>query len=209
MVEGRSYLPKAVIGQPAPYFEAMSWDTNKFRRVSLSDYTGKYLVLFFYPHDFTFVCPTEIREYNAAADKFAQENGCAVVACSCDSQFVHREWTMKATSDGGLGPMTIPMLADITHQISKDYGVYIETGPDAGAPLRGTFIISDKGILRAITINDLPVGRNVEETLRLVQAFQFSDMYGEVCPQSWQPGDATMVPDHDSEKLAEFWKETA
>lgn len=116
---------------------------------------------------------------------------------------------MKSTDQGGLGPMQIPMLSDITKQISKDYGVYIEQGPDAGVALRGTFIISDKGILRSIMINDLPVGRNVDETLRLVQAFQFSDMYGEVCPQSWQPGQPTMVPDHESEKTADFFKSTA
>ena len=114
MVEGRSYVPKAMIGLSAPDFEAMAWDTNRFRRVKLSDYAGKYVVLFFYPLDFTFVCPTEIREYNQASEKFGQENGCAVLACSCDSQFSHREWTMKPTAEGGLGPMQIPMLADMT-----------------------------------------------------------------------------------------------
>ena len=103
--------------------------------------------------------------------------------------------------------MQIPILADITKQIGKDSGVYLDHSSDEGVHLRGTFIIDREGILRHISINDLPVGRNSKEILRLVKAFQYTDVYGEVCPESWQPGHATMVPDHDSDKLADFWKQ--
>jgi alkyl hydroperoxide reductase subunit AhpC len=185
----------------------MAWDNGRFKKVSLADYRGKYVVLFFWPLDFTFVCPTEIIEYGDAAPRFAEENGCVVLGCSIDSHFVHREWTLKSRDEGGLGAMQIPLVSDITKQISKDYGVLIDSGNDAGVALRGTFIIDDKGNLRHMTVNDLPVGRNVNETLRLVQAFQYSDQFGEVCPSSWTPGAKTMVPDHDSEKLQEFWRD--
>ena len=103
--------------------------------------------------------------------------------------------------------MKIPMVSDLNKQISKDYGCLIEDGDDAGVSFRATYIIDTEGVLRQITMNDLSVGRNVDETLRLVQAFQFSDEHGEVCPVSWKPGKATMVPDHESKKLAQFWED--
>ena len=103
--------------------------------------------------------------------------------------------------------MQIPMLSDLSKKISKDYGCLIEEGEDAGVAMRATYIIDDKGILRQITMNDLPVGRNIDEILRLVQAFQFTDEHGEVCPAKWKPGKATMVPDHSSEKLTRFWQD--
>ena len=104
--------------------------------------------------------------------------------------------------------MTIPMVSDLTKEISKEYGVLIEDGDDMGVAFRGTFIIDPEGVLRQYSINDLPVGRNVDETLRLVKAFQYVDEHGEVCPSGWKPGAATMVPDHDSDKLAAFWSQT-
>ena len=140
---------------------------------------GKYVVLFFWPLDFTFVCPTEIVQYSDAAKRF-REIGAEVIGASIDSHFTHMEYTKK---DGCL----------------------IEDGDDAGIAFRATYIIDDKGIVRHICISDLPVGRNVEETLRLVQAFQYSDKYGEVCPASWTPGAATMKPS-DEAQLAAFWE---
>uniref|UniRef100_A0A6V2QIJ5 thioredoxin-dependent peroxiredoxin n=1 Tax=Heterosigma akashiwo TaxID=2829 RepID=A0A6V2QIJ5_HETAK len=167
---------------------------GQFGSVSLSDYRGKYVVLFFYPLDFTFVCPTEICAFSDAADRFAAED-VQVLACSVDSKFSHLAWTQKPRAKGGLGPMQIPLLADITKQIAKDYGVLIEEGADAGIALRGLFIIAPDGTLRQSTINDLPVGRNVDEVLRLVQAFKFTDEHGEVCPAGWRKGARSMKAD--------------
>ena len=164
---------------------------KEFKTVSLDDYKGKWVVLFFYPLDFTFVCPTEIIAYSERSDEFRQA-GAEVIGCSVDSQFSHLAWINTARKEGGLGEMKIPLLADITKSISRDYGVLIEEG---GVALRGTFIIDPKGILRQITINDLPVGRNVDETLRLLEATQFADKYGEVCPAGWQKGGKSMIPD--------------
>merc|ERR1711920_979627 len=130
--------------------------------------------------------------------------GCQVIGCSIDSHFVHAEWTKKPKNKGGLGPMGIPMVSDMTKQISKDYGCLIEDGDDAGVSFRATYIIDTRGILRHSTISDLPVGRNAQETLRLVKAFQFADEHGEVCPSGWEPGKATMVPDHDRKELSQF-----
>ena len=196
---------RAIIRKPAPKFKAMAWHEKKFQEVSLDDYRGKYVVLFFWPLDFTFVCPTEVCQFSDKADEFA-EIGCQVIGVSIDSHFVHAEWTKKPRNKGGLGPMKIPMLADVSKQISRDYGCLIEDGSDAGVAFRATYIIDKEGVLRQISMNDLPVGRNVDETLRLVQAFQFADEHGEVCPSNWKPGKATMVPNHDSDKLAKFWE---
>ena len=193
----------AKITAPAPSFSGMAWADSTFKQISLSDYAGKYVVLFFYPLDFTFVCPTEICAFNDAAGKFKDTNA-ELIACSVDSHFTHMEYTKKPRAEGGLGDMQIPMLSDLTKEISKDYGVLT---PNGAISFRGTFIIDDKGILRHSSINDLPVGRNPDETLRLVQAFQYVDKHGEVCPANWQPGKATMDPNPESPKLKKFWKE--
>jgi len=181
---------KAFIGKPAPEFTAEAVVDNDFKKVSLSDYKGKYVVLFFYPLDFTFVCPTEIIAFSDRSEEFAKI-GAQLLACSTDSKFSHFAWIQQPRKQGGLGEMKIPMLGDTNHQISRDYGVLIE---EQGIAFRGLFIIDPKGILRQITINDLPVGRSVDETLRLVQAFQYTDKHGEVCPANWQPGKATIKP---------------
>lgn len=193
---------KARITLPAPEFSGMAWADNTFKKVSLSDYAGKYVVLFFYPLDFTFVCPTEICAFNDASKHFSSTNA-QLIACSVDSHFTHMEYTKKARADGGIGPMDIPMLSDLTKSISKDYGVLT---PDGAISFRGTFIIDNKGVLRHSSINDLPVGRNPEETLRLVQAFQHVDEHGEVCPANWAPGKKAMDANHTSEKTKNFWK---
>ncbi|KAG8510087.1 Peroxiredoxin-4, partial [Galemys pyrenaicus] len=203
------HLSKAKISKPAPYWEGTAVINGEFKELKLTDYRGKYLVFFFYPLDFTFVCPTEIIAFGDRIEEFRSINA-EVVACSVDSQFTHLAWSVSYTciyrgnngfllkfgqttltmintprKQGGLGSLKIPLLSDLTHQISKDYGVYLE---DSGHTLRGLFIIDDKGVLRQITLNDLPVGRSVDETLRLVQAFQYTDKHGEVCPAGWKPG---------------------
>uniref|UniRef100_A0A5F9DD95 thioredoxin-dependent peroxiredoxin n=1 Tax=Oryctolagus cuniculus TaxID=9986 RepID=A0A5F9DD95_RABIT len=182
------HLSKAKISKPAPYWEGTAVINGEFKELKLTDYRGKYLVFFFYPLDFTFVCPTEIIAFGDRIEEFRSINT-EVVACSVDSQFTHLAWINTPRRQGGLGPIKIPLLSDLTHQISKDYGVYLE---DSGHTLRGLFIIDDKGVLRQITLNDLPVGRSVDETLRLVQAFQYTDKHGEVCPAGWKPGSETV-----------------
>ena len=167
---------------------------KEIKPISLSDYAGKYLVLFYYPLDFTFVCPTEIIAYSEAAEKFKAIN-CEVVAASCDNKFTHLAWVNTPRSEGGLGEMQIPILADFTKEIAASYGCLIDEGEDKGVPLRALYIISDKGVVRHMTFNDLPVGRNVDETLRLVEAYQYTDVHGEVCPAGWKRGDPTMKDD--------------
>ncbi|XP_064416805.1 peroxiredoxin-2 [Latimeria chalumnae] len=180
----------ARIGKPAPEFQATAVVNGDFKEIKLSDYRGKYVVLFFYPLDFTFVCPTEIISFSEAAEKF-QKNNCQIIGASVDSQFCHLAWINTPRKLGGLENLKIPLLADLSHSISKDYGVLKE---DEGIAYRGLFVIDNKGILRQITINDLPVGRSVDETFRLVQAFQFFDQHGEVCPANWKPGSLTIKP---------------
>ncbi|XP_058864122.1 peroxiredoxin-1-like isoform X1 [Acipenser ruthenus] len=186
----------AKIGKPAPHFEATAVVDGQFKDIKLSDYRGKYVVFFFYPLDFTFVCPTEITAFSDRVSDFKKIN-CEVIAASTDSQFSHLAWINTPRKQGGLGSMKIPLLADLSQSISRDYGVLKE---DEGIAYRGLFVIDDKGILRQITVNDLPVGRSVDETLRLVQAFQFSDQHGEVCPAGWKPGSDTIVPNVEKSK---------
>ncbi|XP_062501632.1 peroxiredoxin-2-like [Corticium candelabrum] len=193
---------KAQISKAAPDFDGTAVVNGEFKEVKLSDFRGKYLVFFFYPLDFTFVCPTEIVAFSDRIAEFKKINT-EVVACSVDSPFTHLAWINTPRKEGGLGHVNIPILSDLTHQISKDYGVLLE---NEGHTLRGLFIIDDKGILRQITMNDLPVGRSVDETLRLVQAFQYTDSHGEVCPAGWKPGSDTIVPDPTS-KLQYFKKQ--
>ncbi|XP_023019454.2 peroxiredoxin 2 [Leptinotarsa decemlineata] len=183
-------MPVPSLQKPAPAFKGTAVVDGLFKDISLEDYKGKYVVLFFYPLDFTFVCPTEIIAFSDRFDEFDKINT-AVIACSTDSQFSHLAWINTPRKQGGIGDMKIPVLADKSGAISKDYGVLDE---ESGIPFRGLFIIDGKGILRQITINDLPVGRSVDETLRLVQAFQFTDEHGEVCPAGWKPGGKTLKP---------------
>jgi alkyl hydroperoxide reductase subunit AhpC len=181
---------KAFIGKPAPDFRASALIDGDFKEVSLADYRGKYVVFFFYPNDFTFVCPTELVAFSDRSDEFKQI-GTVLLAVSTSSVFTHLAWTQQERKVGGLGQMRIPLLADKSHHISRDYGVLNEA---AGVAYRGLFIIDGKGILRQITINDMPVGRSVDETLRLVQAFKYTDEHGEVCPADWKPGKASINP---------------
>ncbi|XP_020795219.2 peroxiredoxin-1 isoform X2 [Boleophthalmus pectinirostris] len=218
---------KAQIGKLAPDFIAKAvMPDMDFKDIKLSDYRGKYVVFFFYPLDFTFVCPTEIIAFSDAADEFRKID-CEVIAASTDSHFSHFAWCNTPRKQGGLGAMKIPLVSDTRRTISTDYGVlkedegiayrfctsayitYIELLCHYNSAwelivfyvcFRGLFIIDTKGILRQITINDIPVGRSVDETLRLVQAFQFTDKYGEVCPAGWKPGSDTIKPDIQKSK---------
>ncbi|CAJ1004793.1 putative AhpC/TSA family/Redoxin/C-terminal domain of 1-Cys peroxiredoxin [Leishmania naiffi] len=176
----------ARMNEPAPAFDETALMPNgSFKKVNLASYKGKWVVLFFYPLDFSFVCPTEIIQFSDNIKRF-NDLDCEVMSCSMDSEYAHLQWTMQERKKGGLGPMEIPMLADKTKSISRSYGVLDEK---RGVAYRGLFIIDPKGILRQITINDMPVGRNVEEVLRLLEALQFVEKHGEVCPANWKKGD--------------------
>ncbi|KAK7018344.1 peroxiredoxin [Favolaschia claudopus] len=182
----------ALVQRPAPVFKAPTVVDGLFEDVSLSDYLGQWVVLLFYPMDFTFVCPTEILAFNDALPALKEINT-VVLGISTDSQFSHLAWSTQPRKQGGLGPdLKLPLVADRNMKISRDYGVLLE---DEGIALRGLFIIDPKGILRQITVNDLPVGRSVEETTRLIKAFQFTDQYGEVCPANWTEGGKTIKAD--------------
>ena len=181
-----------LVGGRAPDFTAPAVVNGEFKDVSLGDFKGKWKVMLFYPLDFTFVCPTEITAYNDAAPRF-RELGCEVMALSTDSQFSHLAWVSQARSEGGLGKeTTMPLIADFNKTIARDYEVLVE---DEGVALRGLFLIDPDDCIQHATINNLPVGRNVEETLRLLEGYQFSAKHGEVCPANWKRGDDTMKPD--------------
>uniref|UniRef100_A0A803VSI9 Thioredoxin-dependent peroxide reductase, mitochondrial n=1 Tax=Ficedula albicollis TaxID=59894 RepID=A0A803VSI9_FICAL len=186
----------AAVTQHAPAFKGTAVVNGEFKELSLDDFKGRYLVLFFYPLDFTFVCPTEIVAFSNKANEFRDVN-CDVVAVSVDSHFTHLAWINTPRKSGGLGKMNIPVLSDLTKKISRDYGVLLE-GP--GIALRGLFIIDPNGIIKHLSINDLPVGRSVDETLRLVKAFQFVETHGEVCPANWTPNSPTIKPSPEGSK---------
>ncbi len=178
------------VTSPAPDFTAEAVIGSEFKDIKLSQYKGKWVVLFFYPLDFTFVCPTEIVEYDAKLDE-SQKIGAEVIGVSIDSTFSHLAWKKTPRKEGGIGDIKYPLVSDITKQISRDFGVLL----DSGVALRGTFIIDPQGIIRQATVNDLPVGRNIDEAIRLVKAFQFNEKHGEVCPANWNEGGKTMTPD--------------
>eukprot|EP01103_Thecamoeba_quadrilineata_P005723 TRINITY_DN15491_c0_g1_i1.p1 TRINITY_DN15491_c0_g1~~TRINITY_DN15491_c0_g1_i1.p1 ORF type:complete len:199 (-),score=48.28 TRINITY_DN15491_c0_g1_i1:27-623(-) len=186
-----------VVGKQAPDFTVDAVVGKVFESISLKQYRGKYVVLFFYPLDFTFVCPSEILAFSDRAKEFEALNT-VLLGASVDSKYAHLAWVNTPRKEGGLGgALNFPLLSDLTQKVSRDYGVLIE---EAGHTLRGLFIISDKGIVRHVTLNDPPVGRSVDETLRLVQAFKHVDEHGEVCPINWKPGSATIKPDPEKSK---------
>ncbi|KAH9245105.1 hypothetical protein BASA81_017442 [Batrachochytrium salamandrivorans] len=172
----------ATVQHKAPAFSAQALVDGAFKEVHLDQYKV------------TFVCPTEIIAFSDRIEEF-KKIGAEVVAASVDSHFSHLAWTKQPRSEGGLGEMKIPILADITKTISRDYGVLVEDGPDAGVALRGTFIIDPKQNVRAIQINDLPIGRSVDEILRLLDALQFHEKHGDVCPVGWKKGAQSMKAD--------------
>lgn len=148
----------------------------------------KYGLVFFYPLDFTFVCPSELIALDHAIDKFKSRN-VEVIGVSIDSQFTHNAWRNTPVGKGGIGPVKYILAADVSHTICRSYGV---EHPEAGVALRGAFVIDRQGVVRAQIVNDLPLGRNIEEILRLVDALQFHEEHGEVCPANWSKGDVGM-----------------
>ncbi|MEN9722041.1 MAG: hypothetical protein RJB38_27 [Pseudomonadota bacterium] len=167
------------VGSLAPEFKAMAYQSGQFKEVSQKDFHGKWVCLFFYPLDFTFVCPTEIRAFAAKELEF-KELGCQIVACSTDSEFSHRAWYEK-----DLPEVKYPVLADTSRRISSDFGVLID---EKGIALRGTFLIDPKGVIQYQSVQALGVGRSVEEVLRMLQALQT----GELCGAEWRPGKPTI-----------------
>ena len=184
------------VGQPAPQFKSPAYVAGQFKDVSLQDYKGKWVCLFFYPLDFTFVCPTELHAFQDKLDHFKKLNT-EVLAVSVDSQFSHLAWFNTKREDGGIEGCKYPLISDINKTIARDYDVLI---PDAGVALRGTFLIDKNGVVRHQTINDLPLGRNIDEYLRLVEALQFTEEHGEVCPANWKKGEKSMKPNQSGLK---------
>ncbi|RMD45809.1 peroxiredoxin [Candidatus Pacearchaeota archaeon] len=182
---------KLFIGKKAPDFTAEAYVNDDTKKISLSDYKGKWVVLFFYPADFTFICPTELSELADKYDKI-KEVGAEVLSISTDTVFVHKAWHDHSDS---IKKIKFPMVADPTGKICKAYGTYIE---EEGLSLRGTFIIDPEGVLRALEIHDNSIGRNADELIRKLHAAKFVYEHGsEVCPASWEPGKETLKPGLD------------
>jgi peroxiredoxin (alkyl hydroperoxide reductase subunit C) len=189
-----------LVTREAPDFTADAvMPDNSFGTIKLSSFRGKNVVLFFYPLDFTFVCPSEILAFNKRLPEFKERN-CEVIGVSVDSKFTHLAWKNTPLDQGGIGDIQYPLVADLKKEIAKDYGVLFE---NAGVALRGLFLIDTKGIVRHALINDLPLGRSVGEALRMVDALQFVETHGDqVCPANWQEGDVAMKP--TAEGVAEY-----
>ncbi|BDU73875.1 peroxiredoxin [Mesoterricola silvestris] len=179
----------AFVTQPAPDFKATALVNGEFKEVTLSQYKGKKVVLFFYPLDFTFVCPTEILAFSDAVKEF-EARGTQVLGVSVDSHFSHWAWANTEVKNGGIKGVSFPLVSDLSKSIAADYNVLLP----GGIALRGLFLVDEAGILRHITVNDLPLGRNVEEVLRVVDALDFHTQHGEVCPANWKKGDKAMKP---------------
>lgn len=178
------------IQQQAPNFVATAVmpDGSFNKEFSLANYRGKYVVLFFYPLDFTFVCPTEIIAFSDRVEEFRSRNA-EVIGVSVDSEFSHLAWRNTPRSAGGIGEVTYPLVADLDKSIARDYGVLLEKPAVA---LRGLFLIDREGIARSMIVNDLSLGRSVDEVLRLLDALRHVEQYGEVCPADWTPGAEAM-----------------
>ena len=180
------------VGQEAPEFTATAVFDQEFKTVKLSDYRGQYTILFFYPLDFTFVCPTEIIAFSDRYDEFKALKT-EILGVSVDSEFSHLAWMQTDPKEGGIGDIAYPLISDIKKEISDAYNVL---DPEAGVALRGLFIIDKEGIVQHATINNLSFGRSVEETLRTLKAIQHvQNNPDEVCPAGWEEGDKTMNPD--------------
>lgn len=183
-----------LVTQQAPDFTADAvMPDNSFGQITLSSFKGKYVVLFFYPLDFTFVCPSEILAFNKKLDEFKSRN-CEVIGVSVDSKFTHLAWKNTKLEDGGIGNIQYPLVADLNKSIASSYGILF----NEAVALRGLFLIDTKGVIRHAVINDLPLGRSVNEAIRMVTALQFVETHGDqVCPANWQEGDEAMKPTAD------------
>ena len=200
-----------LVTKAAPQFTATAiLGDNTFKEISLADYKGKKVVLFFYPLDFTFVCPTEILAFNHRLADF-EKRGVQVLGCSVDSQYSHWAWKNMDTKEGGIGDIQYPILADLDKNIARKYDVLVgstpatvltdegeeETTIGGGVALRASFLIDEEGVIRHAVINDLPLGRNIDEMLRMIDALTFNQNNGEVCPAGWEEGDEGMQADAD------------
>ncbi len=180
----------SLVTKKAPEFKATAvMEDGSFKEIALSDYKGKQVLLYFYPLDFTFVCPSEILAFNKAVGEF-KERGVQLLGCSIDSHFSHFAWRNTPVEQGGIGEIDYPLIADVSKNIARDYGVLF----NEEVALRGLFLIDGEGTVRHSTINDLPLGRNVEEALRVIDALQFHEEHGEVCPANWKKGEEAMKP---------------
>ncbi len=181
-----------LVTRTAPDFTAQAvTPSGCIENFTLSSLRGKYVVLFFWPLDFTFVCPTEIIAHNRRLQEF-RDRDVEVVGVSIDSQFTHAAWRNTPVNQGGIGPVGFTMVADVKHAIARTYGI---EHPEAGVALRASFLIDRAGVVQHQVVNNLPLGRNVDEMLRLVDALQFTEQHGEVCPAGWRKGDSGMKPD--------------
>lgn len=184
-----------LVGKPAPNFKTKAVICNKIENdFSLAHFRGKNVVLFFYPLDFTFVCPTELHAFQEKIKEFEQRNT-QIIGCSVDSCYSHYAWLNTPKKKGGIQGVTYPLVADINKTIAKDYDVLFL---EEGLAYRGLFLIDEKGIVRHQVVNDLPLGRSVEETLRILDALIYFEKHGEVCPANWQTGQKTFKPTHES-----------
>ena len=192
-----------LVGKQAPEFRAKAVVDGEIREsFSLSDYRGKYVIFFFYPLDFTFVCPTELHAFQERREEFTQRNA-EIVGCSVDSPFSHLAWLHTPKEKGGIEGIHYPIVADLTKMISSRYQVLKE---DEGVAYRGLFLIDTQGVIRHQLVNDLPLGRSVDEALRMLDALIFHEQHGEVCPANWKSGAKAMKA--DEEGLTEYFKAT-
>lgn len=193
-----------LVNKQAPEFTAPAVKPNGVieDNFKLSDLKGKYVVLFFWPLDFTFVCPTEIIAHDHRMEQF-KERGVELVGISIDSQFTHFAWRNMSVDEGGIGPVQFPIVADVNHEITKAYGIEHESG----VALRASFLIDRDGVVQHQVVNNLPLGRNVDEMIRMVDALQYTEEYGEVCPAGWNKGETGMVP--TSEGVSDYLSKNA
>jgi alkyl hydroperoxide reductase subunit AhpC len=196
-----------LVQQPAPSFKAQAcMPDGSFKELQLSDYGGQYVLLFFYPLDFTFVCPTEIIAFSERIAEFAQRK-VQVLGVSVDSHYAHFAWRNTPRQEGGIGAIEYPLVADLSREIAESYGVLLPEG----VALRGLYLIDRSGVIRHQTVNDLPLGRSVDEALRIIDAWQHFEQHGEVCPANWQKGSATIKPEPEASRkfFSEAYEKTA
>tara|TARA_B100001250_G_scaffold153792_1_gene132179 strand:+ start:1469 stop:2113 length:645 start_codon:yes stop_codon:yes gene_type:complete len=201
-----------LVTKKAPEFKTLAvMGDNSIKEVSLSDYKGKKVVLFFYPLDFTFVCPTELIAFDKRLSEF-ESRGVQVIGCSVDSRWTHLAWKNTPVDKGGIGQVKYPLLQDLDKSIARNYDVLVgakaatviteddemETTVGGAIALRGSFLIDEDGIVRHAVLNDLPLGRNIDEMLRMVDALSYHQKHGEVCPAGWKDGDSGMKESPDS-----------
>lgn len=186
----------SLVTRHAPDFSAQAVVGDQITKVHLGQYRGKYVILYFYPLDFTFVCPTEIIAFQDHLQEFTKRDA-VVLGVSVDSVFSHLAWNNTPRKEGGLGGVTYPLIADLNKEIARQYGVLLE---GAGVALRGLFLIDKTGVIRHSVVNDLPLGRSIPEAIRVLDALQFVETHGEVCPANWKPGEPSMKADPKGSK---------